>query len=282
MTLALAATGFSSTSTNPPRVELDVTSSTASPSPLTGSETLTVWRIDPDGKQRQVIIPSGSRLSGGIATLFDYHAPFNKQVSYVVTAGSANTNGTPTPAPAIIGQSTVWLIHPTNPKLSVEVFPASTTAVNPAYLDSIGSRVRPNKVGQFDIPGRKTPITINDGQRRSVQSSITIRTQGDVTGAALDALLDDGGPILLSTPGTEGWDVKWEWIQPLDLTFTNKTNGWVAYPFRDYALPYVVVDQPVANSGSLWTWGDIAGYPTWGAVAAAYSTWGKMAVDQRL
>lgn len=445
MTLTLMATAYTSSGTTPPRVQLNVVSTASSPNPLVGSESLTVYRNDPDGQQREVIIPDDSRLSGGIATLFDYHAPFNTPVSYVVAAGSVTADGSlatgyydyapspntlPSPlaalgfsgdpagggwlgnnvsavggalrstqavkpvtnfqiyamyvrpsiadpgkytlrvefgasnavgatynaeiswytaggvltgavastsgidpgsltvtttrppnadwcqlrfwcdnhtagkyiaitgvtlnsgtsastvpapvfipvdpSPAILNEKSCWLIHPTNPKLSVHLMDGP-----PGGLQSWGDRTRPNKVGQFDIPGRRTPITINDGQRRAVQSSISVRTAGDAMSNAIDAILDDGGPLLLVTPGTEGWDIKWEWIQPLDTAFKNNAQ-MVSYPYRQTDIPYVVIDQPVVSSGSLWTWGDIAStYATWGDVTSTYATWGKLSTDTR-
>lgn len=76
----------------PPRVRLDVLSTAGTPNPLLGTELVTLFRVDPDGRTRKVIVPADSRLSAHAWTGYDYHAPFNKPVGYQVVAGNATVD----------------------------------------------------------------------------------------------------------------------------------------------------------------------------------------------
>lgn len=66
---------------------MDAVSTNVSPNPLVGSEFLSVFRSDPDGRVRKVILPSDTRLSASAWSGYDYHAPFNKAVTYQVVPG---------------------------------------------------------------------------------------------------------------------------------------------------------------------------------------------------
>lgn len=252
-----------------PRIRLSVAGSSTAPNPVGSASTVVLYRTDPDGQRRKVIIKAGAVLSGGVLVGFDYHPPFNQPVSY-----SAVVDGvTSALAPITLTSSVSWLQHPTNPNLSAQV-----TAIN-----EIGDRTRASTAVLSYAFGAKYPVSISEGTRHSVSGSVIVRLASPAEQAAVDALLDSSGPILLNlADGGQGagwWDESWAWVQPGDITYSNP-GGTIYYLYRHLTFPYTVLDTPSGSEVPLWTFADVkAAYATFADVTAAYRTFSDLATN---
>jgi hypothetical protein len=181
---------------------------------------LTLWRVHPDGTEHRVILPAEARVIGGSWVGFDYHAPYNGAVSWrVEAAGFSATSG-----PVWVLCDSTWLISATTPGLSVQV-----------KVAAIGDQSRPTRSGEFTPVGGDT-LFISDGKRGGMVGSIAVRVPAAGVGDIVTLLADDG-VILINTPGTVGWDVKWQWAQVTDQGLSN-LGGWKGYPNRVVPLPF--------------------------------------------
>ena len=230
-----------------PRIRLTVAGSSASPNPVGSQSSVSVFRLDSDGGRRRVLIDRDATLSAGVWAGFDYHCPFNISVSYVAVVDQREA----APATVTLPSTVSWLIHPNNPALSTSV-----TAIN-----EIGDRVKASTAVLSTAYGAKYPISLWEGTRRSVTSSIVVRLGSEQEEDAVDQLLDDSGPILLNLAAVElapaWWDQSWAWVQPGDITYSNPSGSSIYYQFRHLSFPFTVVDTPAGVEVPIWTVNDL-------------------------
>lgn len=236
----------------PPRVRLDVTAD--------ASETATtVTRLDADGHLRPVRTNDGGPLgiSGGVALVYDYEAPFETSVSYSSEESPATVSATVT-----VPETRVWLIHPGVPELST-----------PIVIASFGSRRRRVTQGVFFPLARSKPLVFTDGARKAPESVLEVRTDSEGDLLAIDAITEDASTLLLNIPASLGWGIPTSYIAIGD-TDEDRLVDYAAEPRRYVTLPYFVVDRPAGGSQAERTWADvIVDYATWDDVMAAYDTW---------
>lgn len=242
---------------HPPALLLTATSSDSA-----ASDYVDVWRIHGDGTEHRVLTGANPRLSGGVWTGLDYHAPFNQSVTYRVDGSESGSS-----AAAWVSSSQTWLIHASEPELSVKV----------DSVRAIADRTRATRSVRFQpLAGGVTFLT--DGVRNGVTGSLTVKVSDE---EPLDALLDDDSVVLLNTPGTTGWDLAWLWLQPLDVAFQNP-GGFAGFPFRWVQIGFEQSEQPDVDSVAV-TCGTAATFAaTCGAYAALYATCGAAATDTRV
>lgn len=270
MTLTLTSTPEPSTGGQPPRIRLDIVGT----APTSPSARYTLLRNDADGRQRTVVGVLNAALTTGTATTYDYHAPFNSPVSYTVTADTVTTSA----APVTLASVDSWLVHRTNPALSVKI----------DAIVEIGERATTSTAALHWVYGAEFPVAKNEGVRHARAGQLTLRANSQANHDAIIAALADSGPILINFASPADldepawWDEVWTWIQPDTVTSSNPTAGWAFYPYRHIAIPYQVVDTPIAATVPLWSWADIAAtYQTWAAFTAAYATWANATTDYR-
>lgn len=269
MTLTLTATAEPAQPNQPPRIRLDIVGT----APTSPSSRYTLLRLDADGRSRPVVGVLNAALTTGTATAYDYHAPFNSPVGYSVTAGTVTT----TAPPVTIASSDSWLIHRTNPNLSVKI----------DNIIEIAQRSYQSTSALHWVFGAEFPVAKNEGVRRARAGQLTIAAESKANHDALVAALADSGPILInfaSPPNDQvtWWDETWAWIQPDAYTTSNPAGGWIYYQYRHLNFSYQVVDTPVAASVPLWSWSDVATtFATWADFSAAYATWSGAAIDYR-
>lgn len=232
----------------------------------------TLTRTDPDGRVRKVIIEPNSRLASGVWAGFDYHAPFNQAVTY-----QAKTTVSATAAPVTLSVPVSWLIHRTNPALSIQV----------DKVMAISDRVAASTASPHFAFGAEFPVTRNEGVRRARTGSLTVQVTSRARQAAMESLLHDSGVILMNlTLGAGvGWlDETWAWIQPGDLTFNNP-GAWAYYPTRNITFPYQVVDVPAGAIAPIWTYAtllaDVANIPSYASMPSIYRSYGDVVIDSR-
>lgn len=272
--MTLTITAVPDSSSDSPRVRLDVDSTTSGPLPIPGGAPVGVVRVHSDGSRWPVLLENGARLGGGSWAGFDYHAPFNQLVTYVAQA--AGFESAASGVVELPNGSTTWLIHASTPELSLI----------PEMVTVIGDQDYESDADTFDVFNSPFPVTVSSGFRKSAASTIELLVLPSQVGAVL-ALLADSGPILINTPGTEGWDVTWAWAQPGAVKISNPAPanyvvGATKYPYRKVSFAFRHIGAPDIDVTPVWTCADVvATYATCAAVVAAYSTCENLALDVR-
>jgi hypothetical protein len=250
-----------------PRTQINITGSGAD-----ASAYFTLVRTDPGGRVRKVITEPNPRLTSGVWAGYDYHAPFNQPVTYQVTATTQATA-----APVTLTSPVSWLIHRTNPALSVQI----------DKVMAIPDRVVASTAAAHYAFGAEFPVTRNEGARRARTGALTVQVTSAAHLAAVESLLHDSGVILMNlTLGAGvGWlDETWAWIQPGDLTFSNP-GAWAFYPTRNVAFPFQIVDVPAGAIAPVWSYGtllaDSADFPTYAALPVNYHNYSNAVIDSR-
>jgi hypothetical protein len=215
-----------------------------------------------------VLLENGARLAGGSWSGFDYHAPFNQLVTYAAqAAGFESAASTVTELP---NDSTTWLIHASNPDLSLI----------PDKVREVGDLAYAVDAEQFDVYGSQYPVTVSSGFRKAAAGSMVFVVAA-LSVPDVRALFADSGPILVNTPGVDGWDVSWAWVQPGAVTISNPAN-MTGYPWRHVSFPFQVIGAPDIDVTPVWTCADVvATYATCAAVTAVYSTCANLTLDVR-
>jgi hypothetical protein len=248
----------------PPSMLLTVTSTTGSPDPVAEGAYLGLVRIHADGSRHKVLTGPNPRISGGAWTGVDCHLPYNQPVTYEVTAGPTVVS-----TPMWLPCNDTWLVHGSSPELSVRV--EFVTVIADRGYKSRAERFQP-----LDAPA----VFVSDSSRGGVTGSIEIAVPtADVP--PILALLDDDSVILISTPGSVDWDLKWLWCQPGQVSAKTiqgtKKSGW-----RFITLPFEESADPDTDSAAL-TCGEAATFAAdCGAYAVLYANCGAASIDLRL
>lgn len=253
MTLTVtAAPGF----LDVPAVLVSVSSSPALVAPLV------LWRVHEDGTRHRVLVEANANV---ITTWsgFDFHAPFNQMVSY--TAESGGLSGASS-ATRLVSDDAVWLIHASDPDLSVLV----DKVIGPAQPYKY-----PSATQSFRPLGSKLTVQRHDYPRGGESGQITIKCVDEASRAAVKSCLADNGVTLINTPNTDD-DIGWKWAQ-IDDTELSNPGGFTKFPFRYFVLPYREVRQPDVDAG-VWTYDEaqvesVALYPTYDDAAAKFATY---------
>lgn len=259
MTLTIAAVA----DTVALRVQLTVASTTGAPLATPEGSTVTVLRVHEDGTRWRVLTETNPRITGGSYIGFDYHAPFNVPVRYVVQAGG---NESAVSGEAWVISDAPWLISSSIPERSLM----------PAFVDNLGGRKLPWNGQLVEVAQSAFPVPRSFGYRGAGSASLRVGVYPEDL-PALRLLVSDSSQLLLNFPPRDGWDVTWLWVQPLDIDEDNPgTNdmprGAAGYPYRMVSIPYAVVDSPDLDLTPVWTDGDlVAAYPTDAAVVAAFA-----------
>jgi hypothetical protein len=271
MTLSITAVldGWS-----PPRVRLDVDSTTGAPLPVPAGSPVAVVRVHADGTRWPVLLEDGARLGAGSWAGFDYHAPFNQAVTYVAQA--AGNESAASAEVRILNAKTTWLCHDSTPALSFR----------PDIITKIGDLGYKSDAETFDVYNSAYPVTVSSGFRRAAASSLEFLITADRV-PAVRALLASSGAVLINTPSKPGWDVGWAWVQPGDVTISNDgasgfDRGSINYPYRKVVFPFQVIGAPDVDVTPTWTCDDVvATYATCDVMLSHYTTCENLALDVR-
>lgn len=243
----------------PPRVRLDVVDNG---SPFYFQTTVT--RLNLDGSTVPVRTQDGNPLplttsgSNRVGLIYDYEAPFQQAVSY----STVETPGTSTPQ-VTVPENRIWLIHPGVPALSVPVTLGS---------GSLATVTRAAKRGVFYPMGRQNPVVQTDGARKGADSQINVLTSSTDDLAALRALLQDTGVLLLNIPGSRDYGFDTCYIAVGDVGEARPVD-LLPVTWRSTSLPFVVVDRPAGGSQAQRTYVDLFNYATYADLLAAYPTY---------
>lgn len=203
-----------------------------------------------------------------------FHVGEVKTSTYGTTTTITNTSST-------VGLSPLnaWMIHPSNPGLSLPISSADQTAL---MIRSIGEVTNPSASTEHTILGQSQPIITTSGPRYSNRLQMVIGVRSRAQEQALTALLQDGTPVLFRFPliMNTGFDEGFYSVGDVQrVRRAQRPNA----ELRDFTLPLTQVQAPVVsvqNAG--WSWAALAAsFNTWADVAAAFDTWADVATNNR-
>lgn len=252
MTTTLVATPDPGNS--PPRVLLELT--------YTGQTEATIVRNDPDGSQTVVRLANPATLDGsGQWVGFDYESWFESDMTYTATTGAGSISS----STVSLDVSDVWLRHPGVPSLSLQV-----------DFQGEGEPVRPVMQTVLEPLGRRNPVVVSDGQRKSKRGDITLRTKNDDEHDDLIALVDGVVPLLLDVPPSKnfGASLTHQYLSLGDLTERRLRPDYYPHPWRIWTAPYIVVGWPAGGILPERSYATVlADYASYQAVKSAYATY---------
>jgi hypothetical protein len=253
MTITVTATVEPSTGADdPPRVRLNVAASA-------GETSTTVTRLNPDGSTVAVRTFDGlpQVITSGVAILYDYEMPYGVPLTYSTVENTASTST------VTVAESSIWLVHPGVPGLSMPV------ELRAGSLDEESYGITQ---GVFAPMGRANPIVVTAGSRQGAQSSLTVAVESATQLWALKQLVSDAGTLLLNIPTALGllFDPCYIAVGEVRISRLSSIGSEVQ---RNAVLPFVVVDRPVGGSQAERTYVDLLDFPTYTALAAAYPTY---------
>lgn len=229
----------------PPFVELEVVDT------VTTFATITLQRLDPDGVWRPVRGAEPAQLSGGTWAGEDFEAPYGAVLNYRAVREDGtlfySLTGYPSgpSADLIMHVPDPWLIHPGIPLLS-----------QPLKVRLQDKETRPARRGVFSPLSGGLPIVVSS-RRVAASSQLEVLTETLNEQEALLALLDDGQALLLNLPAEQGWGLPTCWVSVGDVD-TTRDIQYGASPRRVWSLPYSVVNRPVGDLQSVWSFNALA------------------------
>jgi hypothetical protein len=193
---------------------------------------------------------------------YDYEAPFGVSCTYLVVVYDGSVSLTSAVSAAVsLAVTDVWLIHPGDSSLSVQI-----------TVKELGERKRGAPRSAVRVLGRSTPV-VTTGARMSVQSVVAVYTTTLVELDGVHACLADGQTLLLNIPDSLGWGVGAEWVSCTE-TGEQRVVPMGQRPQRVTAVPYVVVERPEGDLLPSRTWADVvAEAGTWADLLASRATW---------
>jgi hypothetical protein len=244
----------------PPRVRIDVVD-TGTPAVTS----VTPTRINPDGTsvpvrtQDGVTFPLTTSGSSRVGTLYDYEVPFGQQVTYTLTENPTVA------APATLDVNDVWLYHVGVPSRSM-----------PIIVTEIPTLTRKVLRGVFQPLGNRYPVVNTDGRRKAPQGVLGVRTETGPARLAMEAILDDAQTLLLNVPPSKQWGITTLYIA-VDDADENRFLRWGAHPYRNWPLPFIVVDRPEGGTQAQWNLGSVkTSYVTLADIKAAFTNLGEL------
>lgn len=255
--MAITLTATPDPSYSPPRVRLAFQDTAGTP-----VTSVVIYRRDADGYSRKVRTSDDGPLpvSGGLASLDDYEAPFGVTVTYTMTGQTVT-------ATTQLDSGTPWLVHIGVPSRSVPAdFRIGTNDEESWAVDQ----------GVFSILGRSKPIVITGGARLAASSSLIVSAETRAERDGLEQLLADASPLLLNVPPALGLNIDTEYIAAGSVT-TRRISSIGSAPYWDVTIPYQVIDRPAGGTQAAITWATVAAqYPTWQDIAAAGLSWADL------
>lgn len=227
-----------------------------------GSSSYTITRTAADGTTSTVRNGEPAVASAGGWLGNDYEAPLDVALVYTATLTTTPFTVTTAAPVTLASDGRCWLGHPGRPGLNVRPLVAEL---------QLTQRTARSQV--LAVLGRAKPIG-QSLRRNSQEGSLMVRTSTAAEFAALEALIDDGSPLLLRGP--DDWVAYGHrYIQVGDVVAERLTRVGTDARFL-VTLPWIEVERPTgpAEGGAGFRWDDvIAEYATWADVVAANATW---------
>ena len=243
-------------------------------------ERVSVYRMDADGVQVPVRGYGGDWIdrpfTGDDLYIEDYEAPLGRPTWYRVAftgpppgLGRAAVSTVTVTSPSLADGSYVWLKAPGQPALSRTAMMADTPTWTRAGRGTL-----------YPVVGRTDPVS-RTARRASRVGQIRVYVWDTPTYAALDALLDDGLPLLVQA--MPEYDLPPRFyvhvgdVRAESVTGSASTPGWV------WTLDVTEIGRPTGGmqGSATRTWADVeAAYTTWDDVQSEYATWQAVLLDR--
>lgn len=232
---------------------------TSAPVPATA----TVERVNADGSVIAVRGADPAPLVAGAWIGDDFEAPLDELFYYQATSTDRPGEVVTSPTYQMDSAGKTWLKHPGRPFLNSVV-----EVAGPPDL------ARPVAQGVFEVLGRSRPVAVTM-RRGSERGDLVLNTHTDADRTAVLGLLDDGNPLLLSTPG--GYGIGSVYIAVGEVT-EHRLTGLGQTEDRQWTLPFTVVDRPPGTAIAVGnSWADVlAAYSSWSQALATEGTWTGM------
>lgn len=246
---------------------------------LVPGDTITLWRVTPDGQRTLVRGPDGlieaAVLISNTLVVEDYEGPIGVAVYYYAetrsSAGVLTSTRTTDTVMLTPGDADLcWLKDPGNPRRNLQVM-----VVTPPDW------ARPIQQTVHRVKGRRNAVVHSD-IRGGHEGSLVVWTRSDDEADALHWVLDSGAVLLWQVvPGVHEID---RYVSvgavPLPRLIPNRSEDW-----REWTLPLIEVDMPVtvgvAGSAGR-TWQDILSeFSTWADVRDAFDSWENVLFNRR-
>lgn len=237
---------------------------------LTLGQTLTLWRVLPDGARTLVRgadgLISGVSITSETVVTEDYEAPLGVAMSYYSeTLDGTLVTGTRSAGPVtltVADANYCWLKDPGNPQRN-GTFQAVLAPDWERPISQVEHRVR----------GRRNSIVLSD-VRGGLEGELVLRTLDNDQRSALHFVLDSGSVLLIQFAPGLGMDDMYVTVGPIGEA---RITGYGGEPRRIWALPLKQADMPasigVAGSAGR-TWQDVlTEYATWQKVVDSFATW---------
>jgi hypothetical protein len=228
---------------------------------------LRVYRVHADGSRNRVLT-AGRALLNGTWSGYDYHAPFNESFTYVASTG-VEADSAPSSA-LFIPSDEVWLLHPSDPALSVLV----DTVTN------VSARKLPSAAQAFKILGSPVPVMRTNSTRGPQEWDLEVLVDGQDETDAVEALFDSDLPIYINSPRSDIF--RSSWVQPGDVSI-EPPGGYFRTDLRLVSFSCTRCAPPDVDVLPVWTYADASAEFT-GAYTTADGVWasyGDSRIDRR-
>lgn len=239
--------------------------STAGVAGTTWSTTGTAYSVAVDG--------------AGLVYVSDYslsriraYTPTTPSVGAMVTTLAVTTLAYSSSASTQLDETRAWLIHPSQPSLSVAIDENTWTDTGSnVAIDTAQQTDHPQPSSVFSPPGRTRSVVYPLGPRRVGSWTLGLNV-ADLSGRdAILSMLADGAPLLLRSPDWD-WDLPDDWYAVGDVT-QNRIAAPLLQPYRHLTLPLTPVSSPPVSLVPEFTFGDLLlAAPTFADVLAMYPT----------
>ncbi len=217
---------------------------------------------------------SSARISGQVLQYGSFSVGEIKLVTYPPSIHIDATSD-----PVELDPVNPWLIHPASPGLSIPIGSADRSLTT---IRTLGDVTNPSAATEHQILGQSNPITTTSGPRFSNRLTVMLATKTRTQELALNALLNDGTPLLVRAPSTFdiGFD---EGFYSVGDAVRGRISQRPGDPYRQFTLPLTGVQSPIVtvqNTG--WSYaGAAAAFAAYAVVSTAYSSYSDLLVDNR-
>lgn len=172
-----------------------------------------------------------------------------------------------------------WLIHPSQPSLSVSI-DAGPNAWRDDGLNVDISTARQTasaaSVTLHQPVGRERTVAITQGVRRLDDWTLVLIAPTLDDRDELQAVLRDQTPLLLRSPEAFGWDLPDGFYSVQDVSF-DRIAGSLADELRRVTLPLIPTDAPVARVATERTYTTLATeFGSYAEIPSAYDTYAEL------
>jgi hypothetical protein len=218
------------------RVVVNVTASPAISAPIV------VYRVHEDGSEHPLsTVDLTPDLIGGAWSGIDRHPPLNAPVTYRASTYAETGTSNPT----VLWAAGSWLVHPSDPDLTVQV--DGIRSVTGRGNDS--SAVAVHVLDRTNEWGERVLTHIQDQPRSAESGSLALKVDTHAQRDALRHLFASGGRVLAVTPYE---DIPWLWIQPGRVSYDPiRPVGYL--PPWIVTIPYESAAEPGFAEDPAWT-----------------------------